>query len=257
MAHSVQGLRMRGIVPIMDAKLFVDSRERAVIEKGGALLGDFVAKPLDVGDFHIVDPNTANIVLGIERKTIGDFISSIHDGRYHEQKCRAMETIGRGRFLYMCEVGGEFTWRAGEAHEKQVRSAIVNTMLRDGVPVFFTQDVHDSCALVRNILDKVREKGGGFYTAPGEIAYKSCFLQPRRRDNVKDPRTVAELQLAQIPGISLRDANSILDALGAKTLPALFECIKSTDSDSLKRRLLSLDGIGKKKADALLMYLLH
>lgn len=245
----------------MPPKLVIDKREHAVLSLGA--LPDAKPEQLEIGDFAIVDDDDGHVIMAIERKTLADLSASIKDGRYMEQKCRALSVLGVGKYAYICEVGDAFRWSPGDGctgdaltGHKQVRSAIMGTMVREGVPVFFSRDVADTCALVRALFDKVVEKGEGYVRgASSAVAdsavYKACFK--RRGDNAKDPRTVAELQLSQIPGVSVNNAAAVMDAFGARTLPALLGALRS--DPAARKNLLAVSGVGKKKADALMAYL--
>lgn len=239
----------------MPYKLVIDKREHAVLSLG--VLTNAEAQQLEIGDF-VITTDDGRVIMAIERKTLPDLSASIKDGRYVEQKCRAMSVLGFGKYAYICEVGDKFEWSHvnGCAEDKQVRSAIMSTMVRDGVPVFFSRDVADTCALVRNLFEKVVEKGDGYVrgvagASPDSAVYKTCFK--KRGDNAKDPRTVAELQLSQIPGVSVNNAVAVLDAFGAGTLPALIDALRG--DTQARKKLMAVEGVGKKKVEALLAYL--
>jgi len=241
------------VIPKMTFSLCVDCRERGALSLG--VFADAEQKQLDIGDFAVVSRDVEQedrIVLAIERKSLADLAASIKDGRYTEQKCRAVSVLGLGRFVYICEVGSDFEWSG--CADGGVRSAIINTMIRDGVPVFFSRDVADTCALVRSMYEKVCQKGEAFFRgAPvAGVAYKACFK--KRGDNAKDPRSVAELQLSQIPGVSLNNAAMIMNTFGAGTLPALMTALQR--DPQARKTLMSVEGVGKKKVDALMTYLL-
>ena len=230
----------------MTFQLHIDKREKKILSLH--VLSNAVEKQLDIGDFLIVRSEDEQPVLIIERKTLMDLSASIKDGRYMEQKCRAMSL---SRFMYICEVGDDFRW-AGE--DKQVRSAILNTMLRDGIPVFFCRDASETCVLVQNIFDKITQKGEAYFDrciSVSSTPYKACFK--KRRDNANTPRIVTELQLSQIPSVSINNAIAILDAFKANTMLALMAAIRS--NENVKKTLMDIDGIGKKKADVLIAYL--
>ena len=68
-------------------KLYVDNRERAVIEHLDGIL--FETIQLDIGDFQFWEDD--RLLMVIERKTYADLAASIKDGRYAEQKFRLDE----------------------------------------------------------------------------------------------------------------------------------------------------------------------
>ena len=91
--------------------LYLDNREHQLINlfnnvnKTNIIQSNLITKNLDIGDiiieYHPSDNQinqTSKNRLILERKTIPDLISSIKDGRYHEQKirllsCQSSDTI--------------------------------------------------------------------------------------------------------------------------------------------------------------------
>lgn len=86
--------------------VYVDYRENKVIE----YLKDkikFETQSLEFGDFQIVNNENKIIELLIERKTISDVLSSIHDGRWSEQKHRILASESVSFVYYIIELGEE------------------------------------------------------------------------------------------------------------------------------------------------------
>ena len=91
----------------MENKLIfiIDSRENSVyddiIERDLDIYQDkieFVKESICIGDIHIIYNNNTYI---FERKTVKDLISSIHDGRYREQKARMLSTYSQKYLSYI------------------------------------------------------------------------------------------------------------------------------------------------------------
>jgi ERCC4-type nuclease len=61
---------------------------------------DITKAPLDLGDIHI---KYNDILYIFERKTVKDLISSIHDGRYREQKARMLSIYNTIQLSYIIE----------------------------------------------------------------------------------------------------------------------------------------------------------
>jgi ERCC4-type nuclease len=55
-----------------------------------------------IGDCHLIDEQD-EIKMVIERKTMADLASSIHDGRWNEQKYRALSEY-QGKLFYIIEI---------------------------------------------------------------------------------------------------------------------------------------------------------
>lgn len=83
-------------------------------------------------------------------------------------------------------------------------------------------------------------------------AYKST-LKTRRQDNIVTGRNVAELQLAQLPGVSIASACDILDKFKATTFAEFVRTMDSMSDNSARRRALQeVKLIGKKKAEKII-----
>jgi crossover junction endonuclease MUS81 len=80
-------------------ELVVDTREHAILR----LLPESTrVEALNVGDFAIRDKETGQTVMLVERKSVKDLVSSIIDGRFHEQKWR-MKFATTCRILFVIE----------------------------------------------------------------------------------------------------------------------------------------------------------
>lgn len=230
--------------------LYVDTRERGIISSN-RLTVPYEEKQLDIGDFNIVCKGTKEVVYVIERKSIPDLIASIKDGRYIEQKTRALSVYGPKKYAYVVETGGDFRW---DTDDKQVRSAVINTLIRDDIPVFMSYDISDTCSLINNICEKF-DSGQNVYRGVSENTYLTCLKKGKKNENKKDPMVIAKLQLSHIPGISLNNAEAILNEFGVDRIALLVECFK-TDKD-LNKRLLSIPGVGKNKVKELVFSLVQ
>ena len=82
--------------------------------------------------------------------------------------------------------------------------------------------------------------------------YKTA-LQVRRQDNMRDAGTIAQLQIAQVPGVSVSNAQEILKTFNVTTLARLARMLCALpDKPSRLKALMSVPKIGKKKADLIL-----
>ena len=83
-----------------EIKIQIDYRETKIIE---LLKVPFETCNLPIGD--IIFKNGEEIEYIIERKTIGDLVSSICDGRYAEQKDRLKESVNgdNQKIVYLLE----------------------------------------------------------------------------------------------------------------------------------------------------------
>lgn len=180
------------------APVSVDYREKALI----AELPGAMSLALPVGDVLVGD----GILL--ERKTVPDLASSIKDGRWRDQLARLVESGARAAVVVEGEIpaGGQEIGLTGVDGDA-VRSALAGAFVRDGVPHFRTVCVSDTAALVRAIAYRVAR-------AEGPSSRQSVRM-PKRNDNLGDPREVARLQLAVVPGVSRAVASAVLGDSGS------------------------------------------
>lgn len=255
-------------------RLILDSRERALI----ATLADATlpagvemhTTTLDIGDIHI-STSDGQVLLALERKTYADLIASVRDSRYVEQKQRALDNLGSGRYAYILEGASRSFAFAPESaccgyvgpEAKTLQTCVINSMLRDGLRVFFTADIADTAALALGIAERAASRGDpvAYFrglqqlhpdTGGPDAAYKSS-LQVKRRDNLCSPRTIAELQVAQIPSVSVTNAVAILDAFNVQTLAQLARVIDNVpDRRARIKALMAVPKVGKAKAERIL-----
>ena len=194
--------------------IFADYREKDVIE----LLKQnkkvkVVEDNLDI-DFIIAD-------IGIERKTINDFVNSIFDKRIFEQlekenNFKKFIIIVEGRSVYLDEEKREIFYG--------MLSKIIATK---NVSIIFTEDIFETV----KILEKISEKySSGFVTLP------KTKIRKKRKEIDKAVISV----LVAFPGISYKTAEKILKN---------FKSIKNF-VNAEKHKLVGI--LGEKKAEKIL-----
>lgn len=238
-------------------KLYVDNRETKCLS---CFSKDTIyeIKQLDIGDFQIVNVEDDNKpIYVIERKTIQDLVSSLKDGRYSEQKIRACSLLGNVRFAYIIELNNSFSWKEENVADKQINSVIINTMIRDRINIFFSNDVNDSCTLVSNIFNRFNKNKEKYYFDTNIINtenHLNCIsIQSKKQKNINNTKTVAELQLAIIPGISIANAKDILGEFNAESYTDLIYKIKNCENPD--KILGNIKGIGKVKVKSIMKYI--
>lgn len=220
---------------------------------------------LDVGDVQIVSNST---VIMLERKTCHDMAASVKDGRYREQKARLMASgAAKHHILYMME-GVPSMAELLEAEEPifgvkpcVLSGMMVNTMLRDGLHVVPVASTEDTAAWVWAIAQRcladpdkfVVGTGGAGTGGDGGAGYLQ-HIQVRKRDNIT-PANCYVMQLCQIPGISVKIAEGIVEKF--PTMLRLLSALSAMESEKQRLQCLGdIPMIGKKKAQVLLSYLL-
>jgi crossover junction endonuclease MUS81 len=183
---------------------------------------------LDLGDIKIT--YNGNLVLLIERKTMNDLIASVNDGRYREQKKRLLESgIPQSKLMYILE--GSLNDIPG--HLKTLYGMIINTTFRDHLTVLKFEDIDETIFFLKRIIKKLEDKDPSLVslsllasnkdenkteqeggddnkdTVNNNLEYLST-IKMKKKDNLTTSNC-SILQLAQIPGMSIQNANIILD----------------------------------------------
>lgn len=169
-------------------------------------------KSLDISD--IAFKYKDNFVLYIERKTINDLAASLNDGRYHEQKAR----LKGNRCLYLIEgsyVQLDKTFNKTFDIEKY-KGVIINTMVRDKIPIYQTQNMEESAEFIKdiykrlpkyiNLLLQSDDKNIFNNLSQSDILYSNSLdnstLKSKKKDNITSSICFIN-QLRQIPGVSV------------------------------------------------------
>ena len=175
------------------------------------------------------DKDTDQDILYIERKTMADLAASIKDGRHREQKLRL--TASGISLLYVHEGFIDPNTHYGVKHSTLYGSK-VNTMVRDHIPIFDTEDVEDTCRLLVNIYQKLTHKSKGSAFVKKVRSWRtigsnsvtetinsenggvdrsySKVIKLKKKANMT-PDTCFIAQLSQIPGVGNLVAVSIAD----------------------------------------------
>jgi ERCC4-type nuclease len=257
----------------MENKLtfIIDSRE-------SSLYDDIIERDLDIykekieitresiciGDIHIKHNGNTYI---FERKTTKDLISSIHDGRYREQKARMLSTYNQKYLSYIIEEDDILSSKIYSKNKSMVQGAYINTLFRDNIRILFTKNVGETVTLLLSIAIKMIEHPKKFanndmctHTIEGVLqevtttqhAVYTDFIKLKKKkiDNI-DINTCYIMQLSQIPHISNIIAKNI-----AKVYPNMIELItKLNECDDKIKELCKIDGVGKEKAGTIVKYL--
>jgi ERCC4-type nuclease len=186
---------------------------------------------LDSADLACTEYN-----VGIERKTAPDFVGSVmgsngEDGRLWHQARRMRDTYASS---YIILVGGyddlsrQDKLRFSEAMWK---GAIISLMARYNMKFLKVQSNREFFEVSKRIFSK----SDGIDTHPMNV---------KRATNEKEAVLVGALY--QVPGIGLEYSKRIIGELGVDNIPEL--CTIS------KEDLMSVDGIGERKATAIKEY---
>lgn len=236
--------------PHMVLSVKIDTRETALINHLDTSF-DYKIEPLDIGDVHIADTEH-NINLIFERKTIADLAASIKDGRYKEQKHRLLSNFGANKITYIIEEGHIIPKDAHGLRKSVFAGVYMNSMYRDGVHLVFTKNLAETSLFIHNVATKCKEKPESFKEVEGDYL-QSRKAKCRKIDNI-DPTSCYKLQLCQIPGVSYKVAEGIIERY--PTMFALMAHLGSfTDKATAVKAIAGIPLIGSKKATTFIEYL--
>ena len=215
----------------MLVSLIIDNREKDL----KIAFPDATFKNLDLGDIEIKytrEGGVEELFLLIERKTMCDVISSVNDGRYREQKKRLLESnIPNDRIMYLLE--GHIDDIPGQM--KTLFGMLINTLFRDKLQVIRFESIEETIYFIKRIVEKLKSNDVNILknikknTIPdtnndtnnnmnetneqNNLEYLST-IKLKKKDNLT-PLNCNLLQLAQIPGMSLQNAQIIIDKYGS------------------------------------------
>ncbi len=196
---------MNIIVDCKENKIFINLLQNFI---------NFDIKSLEIGDILFTYHNLN--VLYIERKTINDLASSLNDGRYHEQKAR----LKSHRVIYLIE---ENYNKLDKKYHKtfdieKYKGCIINTMIRDNIHIYLTQNMQESAEFIRDISKRLPKYGDILIGNDKNIFNNLCnedinysnSLKTKKKDNM-NVNVCFINQLHQIPGVSIIMAQNIAD----------------------------------------------
>jgi len=219
----------------------IDTREKSLIETFKEYYSDIqiCIEQLDIGDILITN-DFCNIL--IERKTICDALASIKDGRWKNQKQRILDNYDK--CLYIIENDDIFN------NDRRLSSAYINTLLRDRIPIIFTNSVSNTAKLIKLIYDKLKENPSRFVLE--QTTYVNTVKTKTKKIENIDKKNCFILQLCQIPMIHQKIATKI-----AEEHSSMKDFIKTLEGwENPSEYLQAIDNIGAKKAEKIIEYLL-
>lgn len=198
-------------------KVLVDLRE-----KSSEVLKELFSDPevdvelavLPVGDYLISD----RVV--VERKTVGDFLQSIIDGRLFEQASRLKDFE---RPIVVVE--GEGLYEKRNMDPRAVRGAISSLILDFGIPVLFTKSPRETALFIKSMA--VREQ-----------REEKRPVRIRGEKKLLGPKEMKEFIVQSLPHVGPKTAKELLMRFGS--VEGVFL--------ASERELASVPGIGEKKA---------
>jgi Fanconi anemia group M protein len=198
-------------------KVIVDHREipSGVVRELAQFGIEVESRQLDVGDFILSDR------VGVERKSVGDFLQSIVDKRLLVQAKQLSETFERP--VLMLEGEGLYSRRA--IHPNAIRGALAALAVDFGISVLPTRDEKETAAVLAIIARREQTGQAKEVAVRGEA--KGLTLPEQQRFVIEG-----------LPGVS---------AVLAERLLAHFGTVERVIAAS-EEELQQVRGIGKEKA---------
>lgn len=199
----------------MTYKITVDMRETALIrglEEAGA--SDICVRDLALGDVHITTQDHVCRAI-VERKTLLDLASSIHDGRYREQGHRLSQAGIEPRSVFYLLEGRLSTYKPTSFGRPittaALRSATASLQVSKGFQVHTTESTNETVAwllALRAKIEKSDSNDEADTTHYADVAH-------RKPSNMVNRDNIDELMLSVIPGVSGKTARGLIAEFGS------------------------------------------
>lgn len=170
----------------------------------------------------------------VERKTVNDLLSSMKDGRYHDQKSRLINCDAKN--ICILVEGYDGSKEKEDKRKRTLLSAFSHAMFRDDIPVYHTRSLTETFEFLHH--------------SANEIALGKCerdaqyFERTKYTDNIKMSRKAnltpdkgLELQLATIPGVSTKMARAVCEQY--KSMHELIEAYKTAPNEKARQNMLA------------------
>lgn len=213
-------------------RIILDERESALYDKidsivnfeGNSTSIQLFRRVLPLGDILIQTDEEKDVAL-IERKSLGDLLSSIKDGRYEEQSYRLVHSSGFPPHNIVYVIEGMYSQLRTLLEKKTILSAITSLNYFKGFSVFRTCSLSETAETIVWMAEKIErdfQKGKlpSYLTQPQPpqtettaspiTAANYCSVVKKvKKDNVT-PENIGEIILCQIPGVSSVTAVAVM-----------------------------------------------
>ncbi|MFQ5838588.1 MAG: ERCC4 domain-containing protein [Thermoplasmata archaeon] len=171
-------------------RIYVDVHEPLEIEKHLREAGlPVLRKAIAPGDYVVGE-------VGVERKTIHDFFSSIIKKRLFEQVSRLRETYPKALVL----VEGDLRQVEDYKNPKALWGAFITLHLEEGIPVLFSPDERQTALILETIYRRQLGRGGEF-----GLRHKPKFMSLREQQ---------EFLVQGLPNIGETLSRALLERFG-------------------------------------------
>ena len=140
---------------------------------------------LDIGDIHICYEDK---VFVIERKSLADLISSVKDGRYHEQKTRLLAS---GHDITYVIEGDDIVSSSNQRFQNILSSVYIHSLYRDNIKVIFTKDTSGTATYILTLCTKIIDNPKHFTEKKELSDYIDCVkIKTKKSHKVCDKCTI-------------------------------------------------------------------
>lgn len=212
----------------------VDTREHNLMSVMNSRGMEYLKKQMDVGDICISDGDEQLCVF--ERKTVSDLSSSIVDGRYHEQKARLVASGVKIGYIVEGLV---------DTKDKGVFGAILNTTLRDNIPVLYARNIEETV----DILQHYSKKSSDFFKTH-DVTKNYSAIHVKKSNNIT-PKDAYISQLSVIPGVSKTMGTKIQESY-----PTMIHLVRAIETSENTNKLFAhIPKIGKVLSQRIVQFL--
>jgi ERCC4-type nuclease len=179
---------------------------------------EIVTENLPIGDIIICNEQNKELLI-IERKTLSDLASSIKDGRYAEQSYRLNGySMVNHKIVYLLE-GIIADWSEKKAKitrmpKKTLYVTMFSLQYYKGFSTINTKNVEETAEYIIRLTDKLsRDKKKCYYDSSCNYVPYASVIKKEKSKNIT-PENINVIMLNQIPGISLKTSEAIMEKHG-------------------------------------------
>lgn len=197
------------------AVIFTDIRETKLLKELVDLDVEIITKQLEVGDFLISDR------VGVERKTVPDFLESIIDGRLFSQ----LKELSSNFSSPVLVIEGENLYSSRNIHPNAIKGAINSIFIDFRIPIIWTKSAEETAEVIAGLAKR-------------EQLNLDRSVRHRGAKHAMTEKEEQEVVVCGFPSINLTLAKRLLSK---------FRTIKRIINAS-EKSLQKVEGIGAEKA---------
>ncbi|MEM2924226.1 MAG: DEAD/DEAH box helicase [Methanocellales archaeon] len=183
---------------VKKVNIYVDMREmRSPVAKALEEMGAIVTlKTLEVGDYILSER------VGVERKTVEDFLSSLIDRSQGRDLFTQMTELAKNFERPLLIIEGEGLYTARRVNPNAVRGVLASISIDFGIPIISTANPEDTAALLYIIAKREQFDSNREITLHGK---KTSLTLKEQQEYI----------VSAIPGVGLRAAKNLLRHFGS------------------------------------------